>query len=462
MKRFLLYSKLLCFAAFPMAISHFSFSQNIGIGTTIPAGKLQINHRSANNLPGLFLVDSTASFSGLVRFKNLSSSKYMQLWGYYDGIYSNNQYLDVSSDSTFVATFRGNGNVGIGNGLPSYRLDVSGAINSSLEYRLWGKPFFRWGYPIGGMYQDLYIGDSAGVSITGGGHNTFIGGGSGRFNTTGFSNCFIGTRAGYRCVSGHDNTFVGDRAGEQTNGFNNTFLGSEAGVINVSGHNNTFLGNYTGSNNTAGSHNIFLGTVSGGFNEDGANNVFIGSLAGRSNISGNGNTLLGYLSDLGSQTLDNATAIGQHALATQSNTLILGGINGVNGAPADTRVGIGTTTPTEKLEVAGNIKLTGELNRLSTGAANLVPITFGTISSAGAILSGSGNFTVTKAGTGSYDITITGNSYIYSDYSALVTTIGSPPHVAATNSFSGDLLIRVYNLSGVLTDGLFQFVVYKQ
>ncbi len=37
-------------------------------------------------------------------------------------------------------------------------------------------------------------------------------------------------------------------------------------------------------------------------------------------------------------------------------------------------VGIGISSPAEKLDVVGNIKVSGEVNRTSTGAANLVPI----------------------------------------------------------------------------------------
>ena len=43
---------------------------------------------------------------------------------------------------------------------------------------------------------------------------------------------------------------------------------------------------------------------------------------------------------------------------TQSNSIILGAINGINGATADTKVGIGTTAPTSKLTVAGLIETT--------------------------------------------------------------------------------------------------------
>jgi hypothetical protein len=64
------------------------------------------------------------------------------------------------------------------------------------------------------------------------------------------------------------------------------------------------------------------------------------------------NGLLGF-SSLVTANLTNATAIGANASVTQSNSLVLGSINGVNGATADTSVGIGTTAPAERLHVSG-------------------------------------------------------------------------------------------------------------
>jgi hypothetical protein len=46
------------------------------------------------------------------------------------------------------------------------------------------------------------------------------------------------------------------------------------------------------------------------------------------------------------------TAIGTDAIVTQANSLVLGSINGKNGATTDTTVGIGTTAPRKSLEVA--------------------------------------------------------------------------------------------------------------
>jgi hypothetical protein len=78
-----------------------------------------------------------------------------------------------------------------------------------------------------------------------------------------------------------------------------------------------------------------------------------------SNLTGNRITLLGDGTDVGAGNLTNATAIGANAAATVNNTLILGSINGINGATADTTVGIGTTTPKAKLDVTGGNILVG-------------------------------------------------------------------------------------------------------
>ena len=75
-----------------------------------------------------------------------------------------------------------------------------------------------------------------------------------------------------------------------------------------------------------------------------------GWAAGRANTTENFNTFIGAGSD-GATGVTNATAIGLGAQVTRSNSLVLGSINGVNGATADVNVGIGTTAPNAKLQV---------------------------------------------------------------------------------------------------------------
>jgi hypothetical protein len=72
----------------------------------------------------------------------------------------------------------------------------------------------------------------------------------------------------------------------------------------------------------------------------------------------------------GTNGLANVTALGAFADVTQANSLVLGSINGINGATADTRVGIGTTAPTDKLEVrGGNIRWGNALLRNDQGGS---------------------------------------------------------------------------------------------
>jgi hypothetical protein len=237
-------------------------------------------------------------------------------------------------------------------------------------------------------YQNSFLGAYAGYSSTTGYQNSFLGYNAGYFNTTGNTNSFLGSYAGNANTTGSSNSFVGYQAGyANTTGFYNCFLGYQAGASNTSASGNSFLGylagnkNKTGSYNTSlgytsgyscttGSFNSFLGTSAGYSNTTGSDNSFLGYAAGYRNLSGKENIFLGRYAGynslgsanlfLGSNTnspvnvnLSNAGAIGSRAYVTASNALVLGSINGVNGATASTKVGIGTTAPTYLLQVNG-------------------------------------------------------------------------------------------------------------
>jgi len=179
--------------------------------------------------------------------------------------------------------------------------------------------------------------------------------------------------------SASQNTFLGLSAGaHQTNGTQNSFFGNSAGLNNSAGSYNSFFGNQAGINNTTGYGNIFFGYQSGKANTTGYGNVLVGDQAGAANTTGTfltaigdgagfsntteyGNTYLGSDAD-GVPGIENATAIGTSAKVTQSNSLVLGSINGVNQASADTNVGIGTTAPSARLHVNGNTLLNGDVN----------------------------------------------------------------------------------------------------
>lgn len=126
-------------------------------------------------------------------------------------------------------------------------------------------------------------------------------------------------------------------------------------------------------------------------------------------------------------------------------------------------VGIGTV-PSAKLDVNGTVNVSGEVNNTAkTGAANLVPIAYGSITNTGTILNvGTGNFTVTwDAANSRYLITIIGESYHFSNYITTVTPISSANLSTATDSVGGDLVVTIYNSTNTKVQNSFQFVVFK-
>ncbi|MGH7802491.1 MAG: hypothetical protein ACREOW_18025 [Thermodesulfobacteriota bacterium] len=236
------------------------------------------------------------------------------------------KWIDTGTLGDSVIT-ESSGNINI-----TGNLTTTGDINTSTQYN---------------------IGDSRVVSIPGLG-NTFIGLDAGQNNTTGIDNSFFGADAGQNNTEGFDNSFFGNGAGfSNTTGEVNSFFGSEAGFYNTEGVSNSFFGAFgAGFYNTTGSNNSFFGAGAGFPNTEGDMNSFFGFGAGLSNTTENNNTFIGSFSD-GDAGITNATAIGATAQVTQSNSLVLGSINGVNSATADVSVGIGTTAPKAKLHVQG-------------------------------------------------------------------------------------------------------------
>lgn len=134
-------------------------------------------------------------------------------------------------------------------------------------------------------------------------------------------------------------------------GSTNLFAGEDAGSAHTGGVANSFFGAFSGRATTTGGGNSFFGQSSGNGNTIGSGNTFFGLFAGAVNISGTSNTAIGRDANLGASNLTNATAIGANAVASASNSLVLGSIDGVNGATANTNVGIGTNSPTHLLTV---------------------------------------------------------------------------------------------------------------
>jgi len=184
----------------------------------------------------------------------------------------------------------------------------------------------------------------------------------------GTANFFAGVNAGSFSVTSFDNTGIGPSAlSSITGGGYNTAVGAVALVANNSGERNTGIGCGALQSNTGGGSNTAVGNAALNANT-GSNNTAVGTSALVSNTSGSGNTAIGYNADVAQNNLTNATAIGANATVGQSNSLVLGGTGGnaVN-------VGIGTTTPTERLEVNGNIRAQGVVRMGSENGTAEIP-----------------------------------------------------------------------------------------
>jgi len=175
---------------------------------------------------------------------------------------------------------------------------------------------------------------------------------------------FVGNGAGNQTFTGYDNTGLGHTAlSALTSGGWNTAVGALSLGSNSSGSDNTAVGTGTMLNNMTGSTNSVIGSQAMRANT-GSNNVALGAYAGYSanyNIAGSKNTYIGTFAGSGvaepGTVLNNAAAIGYKALVTQSNSLILGATGSDADAPA-VSVGIGTTAPAYKLDVAGTVRAT--------------------------------------------------------------------------------------------------------
>jgi hypothetical protein len=250
---------------------------------------------------------------------------------------------------------------------------------------------------------NAFVGSNAGAKNTSGSSNSFFGYESGNLNTTANDNAFYGTNSGYGNTVGSQNVFIGSTAGKNnSNGVNNVFVGHTAGANNLSGARNVFVGQGSGYSALA-SDNSFFGYQSGRNIDSGTQNTFVGGNAGWNTVSGSGNVFLGYnagYNETGSNKLfiDNTTTatpliygdfnsnqIGINSLPVSTHALTIGGsinaiggvyVNGVaisgnvgNWAQDGTslynvlsdKVGIGTTTPTQRLDVNGNINASGIL-----------------------------------------------------------------------------------------------------
>jgi len=251
-------------------------------------------------------------------------------------------------------------------------------------------------------FWNVALGDSAmGISTIGVGRIA-IGNNAQKNSIYGNDNISIGRNSMTDANEGWGNIALGFNSLEKNTGITNVAIGQQTLALNTNGYHNTGIGGYVLPQNTTGHGNVAVGRSSMAVNEVGSENTVLGFSSMTANTSGNYNTVVGsrsyntlntdhYNTAIGVESMtnyssgskntalgyralysgsggkntaigdsamvapsaNNAIAIGANAYAGASNTLVLGGINGINGATSNTNVGIGTSTPQAELHVAG-------------------------------------------------------------------------------------------------------------
>ena len=277
------------------------------------------------------------------------------------GTLSSEMYIDTAAhNNTFLGLGAGrNTTTGSRNNFYGYAAGYSNTTGASNNF---------YGHYSGysntsGIYNNFY-GRSAGHSNTTGSYNNFYGYQAGYSNTTGLYNNYFGYQSGYSTTTGTGNNFYGYAAGySNTTGAYNNFYGYNSGRSNTTGASNNFYGHYSGNSNTSGSYNNFYGYSSGRSNTTGSYNNFYGYNSGRftsddttENDSTNYSVYIGAETKSGAihtSTNTNEIVIGYNAIGGGSNSVTLGNTD-ITKTILRGNVGIGTTTPNAKLEIAGS------------------------------------------------------------------------------------------------------------
>jgi len=252
------------------------------------------------------------------------------------------------------------------------------------------------------------IGDEAGNSLTSGVSNNFFGTLSGFSVTTGSNSNYFGTQSG-RYATGNNNTFVGHAAGRGApagfSGINNLGIGYQTLLNATTTVGSAIVGVLAGQALTSGNFNTFIGFNAGNDVTTGAVNVLIGAGAGDEITTGGNNVIIGDIA--GSTTL-------------ASTMIFAAGTAERFRVDSSGNMGIGTSSPTEKLDVSGNVK------------ANSAILTLGTVSAPAYSFTGDTNTGMWSSGADTLNFSTNSNERIRITSAGLVGIGTTSPSQALT------------------------------
>jgi hypothetical protein len=338
----------------------FDNGTNVGIGTTSPSGKLEVNGGLINvvttNPDGTLTEVFRTQITGLTGTSNWRNSIYAS-----ESSNPNNSIFKFSlansqTTQADVMTLLGTGNVGIGTESPAVRLDFGNSVNQAFHLYTSGVDYYGLnmaGYDGSAFSTNIFSGDGGLIKFrTASGTSTQ----STRMTINAVGNVGIGTTSPvYKFhVNDTSDAIVGHFSGGSSNYTLISFLSNEPNVYSTSlGSFNSGMLFRTGATDRMyidSSGNVGIGTTSPLLTATSRGNVTINGTTSSVLTLGINEVYGGYLfaDSTKVEISSNTQPIAFAANGSERMRITSGG-----------NVGIGTTSPTKKLDVNGTAKVSG-------------------------------------------------------------------------------------------------------